>query len=68
MLAAVDPAPPQKMERHTKDETSLNVKLTEEMQKATDNCFWVLNELGLRVRHTVHEGQEPSQWPGGERD
>ena len=32
VLAAVDPTPTQKKVRHTKDETSLNAKLTEEMQ------------------------------------
>ena len=65
VLASVDPAPPQKRVRHTKDETSLNVKLTEEMQKAIDNCFRVLNELGYasprytRVKNPV-KGQEES--------
>ena len=44
VLAAQHPL--KKRVRHTKDETSLNVKLTEEMQKAIDNCFRVLNELG----------------------
>ena len=65
VLAAVDPAHPQKRVRHTKDETSLNVKLTEEMQKAIDNCFRVLNEPGYasprytRVKNPV-KGQEES--------
>ena len=65
VLAAVDPAPPKKRVRHIKDETSLNVKLTEEMQKAIDNCFRVLDELGYasprytRVKNPV-KGQEES--------
>ena len=64
VLAAVDPAPPQKRVRHTKDETSLNVKLMEEMQKAIDNCFRVLNELGYasprstRVKNPVKDQEE----------
>ena len=65
VLAAVDPAPFHKRVRHTKDETSLNVKLTDEMQKAIDNCFRVLNKLGYasprytRVTNPV-KGQEES--------
>ena len=65
VLASVDPAPSHKRVRRTKDETSLNVKLKDEMQKAIDNCFRVLNELGYasprhtRVRNPV-KGQEES--------
>ena len=63
--AALDPTPSHKRVRHTKDVTSLNVKLTDEMQKAIDNCFWVLNELGYAsprytsVKNPV-KGQEES--------
>ena len=63
--SAVDPAPPQKRVRYTKEEHSLNVKLTEEMQKAIDSCFRVLDELGYasprykRVKNPV-KGQEAS--------
>ena len=59
VLAAVDPTPIKKKVRHTKDKTYLNGKLTDEMQKAIDNCFRVLKELGYasprytRVRNPV---------------
>ena len=49
VLAAVDPAPPQKRVRHSKDETSFNRQLLPGPERT-----------GLRVA-TVHERQEPSQ-------
>ena len=64
VLAAVDPAPPQKRVRHTKDKNSLNVKLTEET-KGHRQLLPGLNELGYasprytRVKNPV-KGQEES--------
>ena len=43
---AADPAPPQKRVRQTRVEDSLTAKLTNEMQKAIDVCFLVLDNLG----------------------
>ena len=62
---AADPAPPQKRVRQTKIEDSLSAKLTDEMQKAIDACFLVLDNLGHaspryeKVRHP-RKGQEAS--------
>ena len=62
---AADPAPPQKRAKRGRVENSLTDKLTEEMQKAINVCFLVLDNLGRaspryeKVRHP-QQGEEAS--------
>ena len=60
---AIDPAPGPKVPRRTKQEDSLKAKLTDEMQRAIEDCFRVLDELGAaspryeRIKYPT-KGQE----------